>query len=73
MRVMIVFSQKIYSLGLYELFRWVCMWDLNDVNVSPGSSTSPTSDPGRETVFTGVPQFQGPPTGSSNRVARVFE
>ena len=35
-----IFSQKIYSLGLYELF------------VSPGSSTSPPLDPGRETVFT---------------------
>ena len=48
------------------------MWDVNDVNVSPGSSTSPTSDPGRETVFTEVPR-QGPATGSSNRVLRVFE
>ena len=35
---------------------------MNDVNVSPGSSTSPTSDPGRETVFTEVPR-QGAPTG----------
>ena len=32
------------------------------MNLSPGSSTSPTSDPGREPVFTEVPQ-QGPPTG----------
>ena len=35
---------------------------MNDVNVSPGSSTSPTSDPGRETVFTEVPR-QGPAAG----------
>ena len=38
------------------------MWDVNDVNLSPGSSTRPTSDPGREPVFTGV-QPQGPATG----------
>ena len=38
------------------------MWDVNDVNLSPGTSTRQTSDPGRETVFTGVPR-QGPPTG----------
>ena len=44
------FSQKIF-LGLYELFRWVYV-RCDDVNVSPGSSTSPPSDPGRETVFT---------------------
>jgi len=46
------FFPKDIILGLYELFRWVCMWDVNNVNVSPGSSTSPASDPGRETVFT---------------------
>ena len=33
---------------------------MNDVNLSPGSSTRPTSDPGREPVFTGV-QHQGSP------------
>ena len=48
---MLIFSQKILSLGLYELFRWVYV-RCDDVNVSPGSSTSPPSDPGRETVFT---------------------
>ena len=32
------------------------------MNLSPGSSTSPTSDPGREPDFTEVPQ-QGPATG----------
>ena len=37
------------------------------MNLSPGSSTRPTSDPGREPVFTGV-QRQGPPAGSSRRV-----
>ena len=47
---------------LYELFRWVRMWDMNNVNVSPGSSTSPASDLGRETVFTDYP----------HRVLRVF-
>ena len=49
---------------------------MNDVNVSPGSSTSPTSDPGRETVFTEVPQHQGPATGwrafSSNPVKSII-
>ena len=37
------------------------------MNLSPGSSTRPTSDPGREPVFTGVPQ-EGPPGGSPRRV-----
>ena len=36
---------------------------MNDVNLSPGSSTRPTSDPGPEPVFTGVQR-----QGSSRRV-----
>ena len=48
--IYLFFSQKIF-LGLYELFRWVYV-RCDDVNVSPGSSTSPPSDPGRETVLT---------------------
>ena len=42
-------------------FLWVCMssfggcmWDVNDVTVWPGSSTSPPSDPRRETVWYGL-------------------
>ena len=31
-----------------------CMWDVNDVTVWPGSSTSPPSDPRQETVWYGL-------------------
>ena len=31
-----------------------CMWDVNDVTVWPGSSTSPPSDPRRGTVWYGL-------------------
>ena len=54
-----------------------CMWDVNDVTVWPGSSTSPPSDPRRGTVWYGLaanglaangPSANGP---SANRVLRV--
>ena len=46
------------------------------MNLSPGSSTRPTSDPGREPVFTGVQQqgssTRGPATGVPRQGWRAF-
>ena len=58
-----------------------CMWDVNDVTVWPGSSTSPPSDPRRETVWYGLAAnrisgqqgccgFSGDPILSTQRIPR---
>ena len=61
-------------------FLWVCMssfggcmWDVNDVTVWPGRSTSPPSDPRQETVWYGLAANGLAANGlAANRVLRVF-
>ena len=63
----IVFFPKRYFLWVCMSSFGGCMWDVNDVTVWPGSSTSPPSDPRRGTVWYGL-AANGP---SANRVLRV--
>ena len=50
-----------------------CMWDVNDVTVWPGSSTSPPSDPRRGTVWYGLAANGASANGlAANGLLRVF-
>ena len=63
-----------------KYFLWVCMssfggcmWDVNDVTVWPGSSTSPPSDPRRETVWYGLASKKlAAKKLAANNLLRVF-